>query len=384
MRRTLPLIALFIGLTLHAQQDEWTSVSDINPFIGTGGHGHTHPSAQSPFGMIQLGPNSRYEGWDGCGGYHYSDTALYGFTSTHLSGTGVSDYGDLLMLPYSKPTQEGAHIQFDKTSEVAEAGYYSVTLNDGTQIEATAGDRVGILRIKFPEGGNPGIMVDLNFRDRVLEKSLEASGIGKWQGRRISEGWAREQHFYFGFDITARPDTAIEISDGVFWIPMPEGTRETTIRIGMSGTSEKGAWTNIGAELTNHDFESLRKETVAKWEVELSKSKVKSANKDQRSIYATALYHAYSVPNVWSDVDGSYRGADNKIYLDTINRHYTVYSLWDTYRTAHPLYTITQPERTQEFVYGMLDMYKQRGRLPIWELAGNETDCMIGYHSVSV
>ena len=123
MRRTLPLIALFIGLTLHAQQDEWTSVSDINPFIGTGGHGHTHPSAQSPFGMIQLGPNSRYEGWDGCGGYHYSDTALYGFTSTHLSGTGVSDYGDLLMLPYSKPTQEGAHIQFDKMSEVAEAGY---------------------------------------------------------------------------------------------------------------------------------------------------------------------------------------------------------------------------------------------------------------------
>ena len=384
MRRTLPLIALFIGLTLHAQQDEWTSVSDINPFIGTGGHGHTHPSAQAPFGMIQLGPNSRYEGWDGCGGYHYSDTALYGFTSTHLSGTGVSDYGDLLMLPYSKPTQEGAHIQFDKTSEVAEAGYYSVTLDDGTQIEATAGDRVGILRIKFPEGGNPGIMVDLNFRDRVLEKSLEASGIGKWQGRRISEGWAREQHFYFGFDITARPDTAIEISDGVFWIPMPEGTRETTVRIGMSGTSEKGAWTNIGAELTNHDFESLRKETVAKWEVELSKSKVKSTNKDQRSIYATALYHAYSVPNVWSDVDGSYRGADNKIYLDTINRHYTVYSLWDTYRTAHPLYTITQPERTQEFVYGMLDMYKQRGRLPIWELAGNETDCMIGYHSVSV
>ena len=384
MRNTLLITALLFGWSASAQEATWTSIKDINPFIGTGGHGHTHPSAQAPFGMIQLGPNTRYDGWDGCGGYHYTDSAMYGFTCTHLSGTGVSDYGDLLMLPYSSPTKEGDHIAFDKASEVATAGYYSVTLNDGTRIEATAGDRVGILRIQFPEGGNPGIMIDLNFRDRVLEKSFEATGIGEWQGRRISEGWAREQHFYFGLNITARPDTAIELSEGVFWIPMPEGTLETTVEIGMSGTSEKGAWTNVVAELINHDFESLQKETKKKWEVELAKSMVKSSSVDDRAIFATALYHAYSVPNLWSDVDGSYRGADGQIYKDTLNRHYTVYSLWDTYRTAHPLYTITQPERTQEFIYGMLDMYKQRGRLPIWELAGNETDCMIGYHSVSV
>ena len=384
MRNWTQLLALLIGLQLSAQDAEWTSIKDINPFIGTGGHGHTHPSAQAPFGMIQLGPNTRYDGWDGCGGYHYTDSAMYGFTCTHLSGTGVSDYGDLLILPYSSPTKEGDHIKFFKEDEHAQAGYYACILDDGTRIEATAGDRTGILRIRFGEGSAPGIMIDLNFRDRVLKKSFEATGIGEWQGSRISEGWAREQHFYFGMDITARPDTAIEISDGVYWIPMPEGVKETTIRLGISGTSEDGAWMNTIAELTNKNFEEVFAETQEKWAKELAKSKVKSASADDRAIFATALYHAYAVPNLWSDVDGSYRGADGKIYTDTEHAHYTVYSLWDTYRTAHPLYTITQPERTQEFIYGMLDMYKQRGRLPIWELAGNETDCMIGYHSVSV
>src|SRR5210317_2030217 len=384
MRNWTLLLALFIGLQLSAQDAEWTSIKDINPFIGTGGHGHTHPSAQAPFGMIQLGPNTRYDGWDGCSGYHYTDSAMYGFTCTHLSGTGVSDYGDLLMLPYSSPTKEGDHIKFFKEDEHAQAGYYACILDDGTRIEATAGDRTGILRIRFGEGSAPGIMVDLNFRDRVLKKSFEATGIGEWQGSRISEGWAREQHFYFGMDITARPDTAIEISDGVYWIPMPDGVKETTICLGISGTSEDGAWMNTIAELTNKNFEEVFAETQEKWAKELAKSKVKSASADERAIFATALYHAYAVPNLWSDVDGSYRGADGKIYTDTEHAHYTVYSLWDTYRTAHSLYTITQPERTQEFIYGMLDMYKQRGRLPIWELAGNETDCMIGYHSVSV
>ena len=384
MRKWTQLLALFIGLQLSAQEAEWTSIKDINPFIGSGGHGHTHPSAQAPFGMIQLGPNTRYDGWDGCGGYHYTDSAMYGFSCTHLSGTGVSDYGDLLILPYSSRTKEGDHIKFFKEDEHAQAGYYACILDDGTRIEATAGDRTGILRIRFGEGSAPGIMVDLNFRDRVLKKSFEATGIGEWQGSRISEGWAREQHFYFGMDITARPDTAIEISDGIYWIPMPDGVKETTIRIGISGTSEKGAWTNYVSELTGKNFEKVFAETQEKWAKELAKSKVKSASADDRAIFATALYHAYSVPNLWSDVDGSYRGADGKIYSDTEHAHYTVYSLWDTYRTAHPLYTITQPERTQEFIYGMLDMYKQRGRLPIWELAGNETDCMIGYHSVSV
>ena len=384
MRNTLLITTLLFGLTTAAQEATWTSVLDINPFIGTGGHGHTHPSAQAPFGMIQLGPNTRYDGWDGCGGYHYTDSAMYGFSCTHLSGTGVSDYGDLLMLPYSSPTKEGDHIKFFKEDEHAQAGYYACVFDDSTRIEATAGDRTGILRIRFGKGSEPGILVDLNFRDRMLKQELSALKDGRFEGHRISEGWAREQHFYFGMYITAGPDTAIEISDGVYWIPMPEGVKETTVRLGISGTSEDGAWTNFVAELNKQNFEDLFKETQKKWSKELAKSTVKSASADDRAIFATALYHAYSVPNLWSDADGAYRGADGKIYTDTEHAHYTVYSLWDTYRTAHPLYTITQPERTQEFIYGMLDMYKQRGRLPIWELAGNETDCMIGYHSVSV
>ncbi|MET1168537.1 MAG: GH92 family glycosyl hydrolase [Flavobacteriales bacterium] len=384
MRNTLLITALLFGLTTTAQEAQWTSIQDINPFIGTGGHGHTHPSAQAPFGMIQLGPNTRYDGWDGCGGYHYTDSAMYGFTCTHLSGTGVSDYGDLLMLPYSSPTKEGDHIKFFKEDEHAQAGYYACILNDGTRIEATAGDRIGKLRLHFPRNSSPGIMVDLNFRDRVLKQDFSALGNGKFEGHRISEGWAREQHFYFGFNISPIPDSVWQLTPGVYWLALPEGTFDAEVSIGMSGTSEEGAWKNYHGERAERDFEKVFAETQGKWAKELAKSTVKSASADDRAILATALYHAYAVPNLWSDVDGAYRGADGKIYTDTEHAHYTVYSLWDTYRTAHPLYTITQPERTQEFIYGMLDMYKQRGRLPIWELAGNETDCMIGYHSVSV
>ena len=288
------------------------------------------------------------------------------------------------MLPYSSPTKEGDHIKFFKEDEHAQAGYYACILADGTRIEATAGDRIGKLRLHYPPNSSPGIMVDLNFRDRVLKQDFSELGDGKFEGRRISEGWAREQHFYFGFEVSPAPDSVWKLSPGVYWLALPDGIVNAEVSIGMSGTSEEGAWKNYHGEIARRDFEEIFAETQGKWAEELAKSKVKSALPNQRAIYATALYHAYSVPNLWSDVDGSYRGQDNVIYRDTVNRHYTVFSLWDTYRTAHPLYTITQPERTQEFIYGMLDMYKQRGRLPIWELAGNETDCMIGYHSVSV
>ena len=384
MRNTLLITALLFGLTTTAQEAQWTSIKDINPFIGTGGHGHTHPSAQAPFGMIQLGPNTRYEGWDGCGGYHYTDSTLYGFSTTHLSGTGVSDYGDLLFLPYGSMVKEGAQIPFDKTSEKVSPGYYSCVLDDGTRVQATAGDRIGKLVLDYQEADSPGVMVDLNFRDHVLEKELTVFAGDKFQGKRISQGWAREQHFYFVFDVQPRPDSVVELSDGVYWIQLPKNTSRAEVSMAISGTSENGAWKNFAEEDPWRSLERIRSETEEKWTKELAKSKVKSASADDRAIFATALYHAYSVPNLWSDVDGSYRGADGKIYIDTDHAHYTVYSLWDTYRTAHPLYTITQPDRTQEFIYGMLDMYEQRGRLPIWELAGNETDCMIGYHSVSV
>ena len=345
----------------------------------------THiPSAQAPFGMIQLGPNTRYDGWDGCGGYHYTDSAMYGFTCTHLSGTGVSDYGDLLILPYSSPTKEGDHIKFFKEDEHAQAGYYACILDDGTRIEATAGDRTGILRIRFGEGSAPGIMIDLNFETEYLKsrsKPLELEN-----GKEVEFQKVGQENSIFILEWISLQDLIPLLRSAMVFIGFlcQKANRETTVRLGMSGTSEQGAWMNTIAELTNKNFEEVFAETQEKWAKELAKSKVKSASADDRAIFATALYHAYAVPNLWSDVDGSYRGADGKIYTDTEHAHYTVYSLWDTYRTAHPLYTITQPERTQEFIYGLLDMYKQRGRLPIWELAGNETDCMIGYHSVSV
>lgn len=381
---------LFCALLLYSlvfAQGQPTSINDINPFIGTGGHGHTHPSAQAPFGMIQLGPNTRYDGWDGCSGYHYTDSVLLGFSTTHLSGTGVSDYGDFLFRP-SRP--DGSPLQLNKATEKASAGYYSVTLDQGEIISATAGERVGILRIVYPAGRPKTIRLDLSHRDHVLSAGLEIAKINDslhssaWQAHRNSQGWATNQKAHLAFTANQSAKTT-QISD-LIWQFEFEGKSDTVeISMALSSTDIEGAWTNYRSEFSDQTtFENLQEKTQGLWKSELDKSIVYHSEADWRVIYATALYHAYSVPNLWSDADGRYRGMDDKIHTDTSYRHYTVFSLWDTYRTAHPLYTITQPKRTEEFLNSLLDMYDQYGRLPVWELAANETNCMIGYHSVSV
>ena len=380
MRRlTILIFALLTAFGLQAQHSQPTSVDDINPFIGTGGHGHTHPSAQAPFGMMQLGPNTRLEGWDGCSGYHYTDSVLLGFSLTHLSGTGIGDYGDLLIGP---SRADGAPLHMDKSSERASAGYYSVTLENGILLESTAGSRTGVLRLVFPEGHRAVLDIDLDHRDFELSTSFEALSDSSWQGHRYSRGWAQNQKLHFYFESNLPAQTA-EIDSLHFTLDF--GYVDTVeLYIGMSGTDIDGAVKNFEAEDLAYDFAALRARTREEWAAELDKSYVYHRDADWRAIYATSLYHAYSVPNLWSDVDGRYRGLDDAIHTDTAFEHYTIFSLWDTYRTAHPLYAITQPERTQAFLNGFLDMYDQYGRLPIWELAANETNCMIGYHSVSV
>ena len=386
MRSSFLFCALILCSFVSAQSQP-SSVQDINPFIGTGGHGHTHPSAQAPFGMIQLGPNTRYDGWDGCSGYHYTDSVLLGFSTTHLSGTGVSDYGDFLFRP-SRP--DDSQLQMNKASEKASAGYYSVTLDQGEFIAATAGERVGILRIVYPAGRPKTMQLDLNHRDQVLSAGLEIAQDpdslkpSAWQAHRYSKGWATNQKAHMAFTANQSAKTS-QISD-LLWQFEFEGESDTVdLFIAFSGADVEGAWTNYRSEFSDQTtFENLNEKTKALWKSELDKSIVYHTDSDWRTIYATALYHAYSVPNLWSDADGRYRGMDDKIHTDTSYRHYTIFSLWDTYRTAHPLYTITQPERTEEFLNAFLDMHDQYGRLPVWELAANETNCMIGYHSVSV
>lgn len=356
------------------------SVADIDPFIGTGGHGHTHPSATAPFGMVQIGPDTRREGWDGCSGYHYTDSTVWGFSHTHLSGTGVGDYGDFLFKPWGQAFHD-APVAFQKASESASAGYYGVTLANGTRAEFTAAERGGFHRYRFAPGQPAVAWIDLNYRDRVLRSKVIQFGETLIL-QRVSQGWAREQHAYLAVKLPK--GTQVEVLDSLH-VLLRFASANVEFAVGFSGTGPEGADRNLAATLAEAaSFDRCAARSRAAWQAELDRAQVTGGTATDRRIYATALYHAFSVPNLWSDADGRYRGMDGRIHLDADHRHYTVFSLWDTYRTAHPLYALLQPERTNDFIESMLDMYDQSGRLPVWELAGNETDCMIGYHSVSV
>lgn len=355
----------------------------VDPFIGTGGHGHTHPSATVPFGLVQLGPDTRKTGWDGCSGYHFTDSLLHGFSHTHLSGTGVSDYSDIIFKPitdYHKAHPDSL-LAFSKSNETAEAGYYSVLLENGIRCEFTSSKRVGAHRYTFPEGERAMIFIDLNYRDQTLSAELNADGPIMINGHRFSRSWAKNQKLFYSALFSA-PFKLVKTEHPHAWL-LDFGTELESLEVyvGLSSTDVDGAAKNLKAEIGT--FDELRQESLDAWNLELSKVRVDGEESDLRIFY-TAMYHAFSVPNIWSDTDGAYRGMDDEIHTDTEHDHYTVFSLWDTYRTAHPLYTLVQPERTEAFIQTMLDQFDQSGRLPVWELAANETNCMIGYHSVSV
>ena len=377
MTRTLLCAAAFSAATAASAQ---ISVADIDPFIGTGGHGHTHPSATAPFGMVQIGPDTRRDGWDGCSGYHYTDSTLWGFSHTHLSGTGVGDYGDFLFKPWGSAFEDSP-MAFRKASETASAGYYGVTLANGTKAEFTAAERGGFHRYTFAPGQPSVAWIDLNYRDRVLRAKVIQFGETLIL-QRVSQGWAREQHAYLALKLPK--GTKVDVLDSLH-VLLRFATPSVEFAVGFSGTDPEGADRNLTATLADAPhFERCVARGRTMWQAELDRAQVEGGSATDRRVYATALYHAFSVPNLWSDVDGRYRGMDGRIHRDPTNAHYTVFSLWDTYRTAHPLYALVQPERTKDFIVSMLDMFDQSGRLPVWELAGNETNCMIGYHSVSV
>jgi len=396
----------------------------VNPFIGTGGHGHTYPGATAPFGMVQLSPDTRINtmDWDGCSGYHYSDSTIYGFSHTHLSGTGVSDYCDILFMPFTggvrlEPSEYAS--PFQKKNERAEAGYYAVTLDrDRIRCELTASERVGLHRYTFPLNRTKGsILIDLRHRDEVLDSHMEVVNDHEIAGYRISRSWAKEQHVYFvarfskpfGSSIVldmsknpfeALPAVSSKAIAGVLNFGFDSG-EPITVAVGISGTSIEGARRNLEAECAVIDFEKTKAATQAKWQQQLSKIEVEylpsetsdlaahiktSAGQtdDQKTIFYTALYHTMVAPNLWSDVDGQYRGRDNKIHPNPGHDVYTVFSLWDTHRALHPLLTLLEPKRTSDFINTFLLQYQQGGLLPVWELAANETDCMIGNHAIPV
>lgn len=407
---------IFIPILLSAQVNELKKASDrahsllnplrnvdpnllsyVNPFIGTGGHGHTFPGATVPFGMVQLSPDTRMEGWDGCGGYHYSDSIIHGFSHTHLSGTGVPDYADLLITPVcgsypSIPSYKDGGTYgsaFDHKHEKASPGNYSVTLLDGNiDVELTATQRTGIHKYTFNGKGKRYIVLDLDYRDKVLDAGFTINGNQEISGYRKSEGWAKLQYFYFALKSSV-PFTNSELitSEGQHRLVLYFGKKvdEIELRVGISAVDEAGAKQNLLHETEGLIFDKLSTNATNAWQIELSKIQVESSNLTEKTIFYTALYHTMMAPNIFSDVDGRYRGRDFQIHsIDKKIPQYTVFSLWDTYRATHPLFTIIDQKRTNAFIQTFLRQFNEGKDLPVWELAANETECMIGFHSASV
>jgi predicted alpha-1,2-mannosidase len=374
----------------------------VNPFIGTDAHGHTYPGAQVPFGFMQLSPDTRLDGWDGCSAYHYSDSVIYGFSHTHLSGTGCSDYGDILLMPavgVSSPVDYAFASAFDKKNEHAKAGFYSVILNRYNMlVELTATERCGMHRYHFPKKQKPSIFLDLEHRDEVLDSYLEIVNNKEIRGMRRSKAWATDQHVYFVIQFSEAFTNADIYNDDKSIgntkfvnsknikarFDFKNTKKPILVKVGISGVDTTGARLNLDKEMPHWNFDQYRKNADDVWQKELSKIIVEGGTNEQMIVFYTALYHALLSPNIYNDVDGRYRGRDNKIYKTDGWNYYTVFSLWDTYRTLHPLLNIIDTERTLDFIRTMLAHYDQVGLLPMWELSANETDCMIGYHAVPV
>ncbi len=392
------LVIILVFMASVATGGEIDLADHINPFIGTGGHGHTFPGPTLPFGMVQLSPDTRLTGWDGCSGYHYSDDVVYGFSHTHLSGTGVSDYGDILLMPvtgeprlangYPDDPNNGYASRFAKSEEKASAGYYRTLLSDyGIEVELTATARTGLHRYVFPPGQPGHVIIDLEHRDELLGADLRVIDERTVEGYRQSSAWAKDQLVHFRA-VFSRPFTATRLVDGTTGQPTKailsfgsEGG-EVLVQVGISAVDASGAQGNLAAEWADFDFAVIQEAARQAWSTTLQPFAIDAAG-DDLTIMATALYHSFIAPNLFSDVDGRYRGLDLETHTATGRNQYTVFSLWDTYRATHPLFTLVQRERTTDFVTTALTHYRDSGRLPVWELAANETDCMIGYHAVS-
>ncbi|CCG52829.1 Putative hybrid glycoside hydrolase, group 92(-20) family protein precursor [Flavobacterium indicum GPTSA100-9 = DSM 17447] len=396
MKKTI--FFLLFAFAVSAQQTQFSKY--VNPFIGTGGHGHTFPGATVPYGMVQLSPDTRIDGsWDGCSGYHYDDSIIYGFSHTHLNGTGCSDYGDIMLMPtMGKPSFNPKEYSsnFKHGNEKASAGFYSVKLDKhNIDVRLTSSTRVGFHEYTFNEAGQANIILDLNHRDKLLEGRIRIIDNKTIEVLRRSEAWAKDQYVYARIEfnmpfkksslISTKKEGLIDITENnaaVFSKKVKKGEK-ILVKVSLSPTSYEGAKLN-SSEINHWNFEQTKKEAEALWNKELAKIEVSSENKDQLAIFYTALYHTMMQPNIAQDVDGKYRGRDNKIHVAEGFNYYSVFSLWDTFRAAHPLYTLIDKKRTADYINTFIKQYEQGGRLPVWELASNETDCMIGYHSVSV
>jgi len=404
----LVTICLFAGsfLPLHAQR-----LTDyIDPLIGAGGHGHVFVGANVPFGAVQVGPSNFYKGWDWCSGYNYQDSVIIGFPQLHLSGTGIGDLGEILIMPYMGEIKlnkgveterySGYSSQFSHDNETVRPGYYAVRLDDfGVEVELTASERVGLHKYKFPQGKNARIIIDLKdgINDKSTDTYIELADRYTIKGYRSSSGWARQQQVFFAIRSSLPiQDFAVYDEDKQLGskrgkgesirglITFAESPGEISLKVGISPVSANNALANIQAEMPHWDFDKIRQQADDLWENELAKITVESPNDTIKRIFYTSLYHLMMHPSLFNDHNGDYMGADWKARKKAPFVNYTIFSLWDTYRAAHPLLTLTNPDRVGDFVNSMLAIFDQTGTLPVWHLRGYETGTMVGISSFQI
>ncbi|NLR92124.1 GH92 family glycosyl hydrolase [Flammeovirga agarivorans] len=438
--KILSIILLHVYGLAYAQEKVKSNYDYVNPFIGTEKMGHTYPGATTPFGMVQLSPetnqvpmfkeNGQYNAktYEYCAGYQYGDSTIFGFSHTHMSGTGHSDLGDFLIMPTigkldlepgtaDKP-HSGYHSRFKHSSEKAQPGYYKVHLEDyNIKAELSASDRVGYHKYTFPETDSAHIILDLisniyNYDDKNVWTFVRVENDSTVTGYRQTQGWGKTRYVYFAMKFS-KPFSSYghkryeDVSYNGFYrkfdqehnFPEMAGKKirayfnfdtkkgeAIEIKFALSSVSTEGALLNLATEIPEWNFKQVRREAKAKWEKELNKINISTINEDQKEIFYTAFYHTMLSPVLYEDVDGKYRGLDQNIHTSEGFTNYTVFSLWDTYRALHPLFNLMHPQRNNDMVKSMLAHYEQsvHGMLPIWSHYANENWCMIGYHAVSV
>ena len=392
LRTTLAACSL---LAFSCATDPSDPLAHVDPFIGTGFHGHTYPGATTPFGMVQLSPDTRSGNWDACAGYYYEDTTLDGFSHTHLSGTGCADLADVLFRPGTREevTEEGKYApvpyRFSHEQERASCGYYSVRLPEAAiDVELTAAPRTGVHRYVFQREGLRLVTVDLTHsvgEERVERSELTPCGPTELCGMRLTQGWTPNHHVYFSAEFSA-PYTDIEVLDGeVAILHFAPEVDTLTIAVGLSSVSCANARENRQTEVPELDFDTVKAQAEALWRDALGEIRVTGGSPDERKNFYTALYHTKLTPNLMSDVNGEYRRHDQTIgRMPAGSRYYSTFSLWDTFRAWHPLQTLVDTCLVNEMIRSMLDMYACTQELPIWPLASGETGTMIGYHAASV
>jgi predicted alpha-1,2-mannosidase len=408
IKKKIACIVLFFSLfAFHSKAQELTSY--VDPLIGSGGHGHVFVGANVPFGAVQAGPDNIFKGWDWCSGYHYADSLIIGFAQTHLSGTGIGDLGDVLIMPYigaiklSKGSEEnpfsGYCSKFSHDNEKVKPGFYSVKLDNGVAVELTASERAGYHRYHFPSNSNAHIIIDLKegINDQSTDTYIEQTNATTFKGYRFSKGWAKDQRLFFAIKIS-KPVTDFKVYSDTALVNGSNGkgdaikglisfkhfSGDVDLKVGISPVSSDNALANINAEIPAWNFDEIAKKADQKWNDELSKIKIETSDAVNKKIFYTALYHTMIDPTLYNDDSGDYLGTDKKVCLHAPFNNYTVFSLWDTYRALNPLYTIIQPERVNDIIQSFLAIYKQQKKLPIWHLEGCETNTMPGLSSVQV